>query len=95
MGGVCQHLRRQSSLGSYSGFAMIPQSGYYQVSLGKIPLSGTETRRGPGAMPPLPKLEETPTPEALVSQAGMRIVRLLVGRPPQSVADLIEASGVH
>ena len=45
-------------------------------------------------MPPLPKFEETPTPEALVSQAGMRIVRLLVGRPPQSVADLIKAAGV-
>ena len=45
-------------------------------------------------MPPLREYEETPTPEALVSQAGMRIVRLLVGRPPQSVTDLIEAAGV-
>ncbi len=45
-------------------------------------------------MPPLPEYEEMPTPEAPVSQAGMRVVRLLVGRPPQSVADLIEATGV-
>jgi predicted ArsR family transcriptional regulator len=45
-------------------------------------------------MSPLREYKETPTPEALVSQAGMRIVRLLVGRPPQGVTDLIEAAGV-
>lgn len=33
-------------------------------------------------------------PEALVSQAGMRIVRLLVGNPPQTIAELIRATGV-
>ncbi len=32
--------------------------------------------------------------QASVSAAGMRIVRLLVGMPPQTVADLIEATGV-
>ena len=42
----------------------------------------------------MPDYEEAPTPEAPVSPAGMRIVRLLVGRPPQSVSDLIEATGV-
>ena len=31
---------------------------------------------------------------ASISAAGMRIVRLLVGTPPQTVADLIEATGV-
>jgi predicted ArsR family transcriptional regulator len=34
------------------------------------------------------------TPEAAVSPAGMRIVRLLVGRPPTTVSDLIKATGV-
>lgn len=33
-------------------------------------------------------------PEALVSTAGMRIVRLLVGTPPQTIAELIRATGV-
>lgn len=33
-------------------------------------------------------------PEALVSPAGMRIVRLLVGTPPQTIAELIRATGV-
>jgi len=33
-------------------------------------------------------------PEALVSAAGMRIVRLLVGTPPQTIAELIRATGV-
>ena len=32
--------------------------------------------------------------QASVSAAGMRIVRLLVGTPPQTVADLIKATGV-
>jgi predicted ArsR family transcriptional regulator len=45
-------------------------------------------------MPPLTENDQTPTPEAPVTQAGMRVVRLLVGKPPQSVADLIEATGV-
>ena len=45
-------------------------------------------------MTPLSEYDPTPTLEAPVSQAGMRVVRLLVGRPPQSVADLIEATGV-
>lgn len=30
----------------------------------------------------------------VVSSAGMRIIRLLVGNPPQNVADLIKATGV-
>lgn len=34
------------------------------------------------------------TPEATVSAAGMRIVRLLVGNPPQTVAQMIRATGV-
>jgi len=34
------------------------------------------------------------TERASVSAAGMRIVRLLVGTPPQTVADLIKATGV-
>lgn len=33
-------------------------------------------------------------PDPTVSAAGMRIVKLLVGNPPQTVADLISASGV-
>ncbi len=33
-------------------------------------------------------------PEALVSGAGMRVVRLLVGNPPQTIAQLIRATGV-
>ncbi len=33
-------------------------------------------------------------PEATVSAAGMRIVRLLVGNPPQTVAQMIRATGV-
>jgi len=33
-------------------------------------------------------------PEALITPAGMRIVRLLVGNPPQTIAALIRASGV-
>lgn len=32
--------------------------------------------------------------EATVSAAGMRVVRLLVGSPPKTVADLINATGV-
>ncbi len=32
--------------------------------------------------------------DATVSAAGMRIIKLLVGRPPQSVAELIKAAGV-
>ncbi len=32
--------------------------------------------------------------EPTVSAAGMRVVKLLVGRPPQTVADLIDATGV-
>ncbi len=35
-----------------------------------------------------------PPPEHGVSEAGMRIVRLLVGKRPQSVAELIRATGV-
>jgi len=34
------------------------------------------------------------TSETAVTEAGMRIVRLLVGNRPRSVADLIEATGV-
>lgn len=34
------------------------------------------------------------TPEATVSAAGMRVVRLLVGNPPQTVAQMIRATGV-
>lgn len=33
-------------------------------------------------------------PDATVSAASMRIVKLLVGTPPQTVADLIETTGV-
>lgn len=33
-------------------------------------------------------------PNAPVSPAGMRIVKLLIGNPPQTVADLIRATGV-
>lgn len=33
-------------------------------------------------------------PDVSVSPSGLRIVKLLVGNPPQSVADLIEATGV-
>ena len=33
-------------------------------------------------------------PEALISPAGMRILRLLVGRPPQTISELIRAIGV-
>jgi DeoR family transcriptional regulator, suf operon transcriptional repressor len=33
-------------------------------------------------------------PDATISAAGMRIVKLLVGNPPQTVLDLIRASGV-
>ena len=32
--------------------------------------------------------------DATVTAAGMRVVKLLVGRPPQSVSDLIKATGV-
>lgn len=32
--------------------------------------------------------------DATISAAGLRIVKLLVGRPPQSVAELTEAAGV-
>jgi len=31
---------------------------------------------------------------AIISAAGMRIIKLLVGNPPQTVSDLIEATGV-
>ncbi|MBN1589819.1 MAG: helix-turn-helix domain-containing protein [Pirellulales bacterium] len=34
------------------------------------------------------------TAETMVSPAGMRIIRLLIGRAPQSVADLVKAVGV-
>jgi predicted ArsR family transcriptional regulator len=34
------------------------------------------------------------TADATISAAGMRIIKLLVGRPPQSVAELIKAAGV-
>lgn len=33
-------------------------------------------------------------PSAPVSAAGMRIIKLLIGNPPQTVADLIRATGV-
>ena len=39
-------------------------------------------------------LESGTSDRAAVSAAGMRIVRLLVGTPPQTVADLIKATGV-
>ena len=39
-------------------------------------------------------LESGMSDRAKVSAAGMRIVRLLVGTPPQTVADLIKATGV-
>ena len=39
-------------------------------------------------------LESGTSDRASVSAAGMRIVRLLVGTPPQTVADLIKATGV-
>ena len=39
-------------------------------------------------------LETGTSDRASVSAAGMRIVRLLVGTPPQTVADLIKATGV-
>jgi predicted ArsR family transcriptional regulator len=45
-------------------------------------------------MPPRAEHDQPPTPEAPVSPAGMRVVRLLVGRRPQSVAELMEAAGV-
>ena len=34
------------------------------------------------------------TSEVSISLAGMKVVKLLVGKPPQTVADLIEATGV-
>lgn len=40
------------------------------------------------------KEELTTMPETTISAAGMRIVKLLVGNPPQTVADLIEATQV-
>lgn len=33
-------------------------------------------------------------PDALISPAGMRIIRLLVGKPPQTISELIRAIGV-
>jgi predicted ArsR family transcriptional regulator len=33
-------------------------------------------------------------PDATISAAGMRVVKILIGNPPQSVADLIRATGV-
>jgi DeoR family transcriptional regulator, suf operon transcriptional repressor len=33
-------------------------------------------------------------PDATISTAGLRIMKLLVGNPPQAVADLIDATGV-
>ncbi len=33
-------------------------------------------------------------PDATISAAGLRIVKLLVGNPPQTVADLVRAAGV-
>jgi len=33
-------------------------------------------------------------PDVILSAAGLRIVKLLVGRPPQTVSELIEAAGV-
>ena len=41
-----------------------------------------------------PEREAPRTPDAAVGAAGMRIVRLLVGQPPQTIASLIAASGV-
>jgi DeoR family transcriptional regulator, suf operon transcriptional repressor len=42
---------------------------------------------------PQPRLD-APLPEATVTAAGLRVVRLLVGKPPQTVSDLIEVMGV-
>ncbi|NLX98096.1 MAG: MarR family transcriptional regulator [Rhodopirellula sp.] len=39
-------------------------------------------------------MEDCATAEVTISAAGMRIVRLLVGRPPTSVANLIRITGV-
>lgn|SRR5574340_329822 len=39
-------------------------------------------------------LEMRPMPEPTVTSAGMRLVKLLVGTPPQTVSDLIRAAGV-
>jgi predicted transcriptional regulator len=33
-------------------------------------------------------------PDATISAAGLRVVRLLVGNPPQTVSSLIRATGV-
>jgi predicted ArsR family transcriptional regulator len=37
---------------------------------------------------------DAPLPEATVTAAGLRVVKLLVGKPPQTVSDLIEVMGV-
>lgn len=43
---------------------------------------------------PVPNYDAERTSETAVTEAGMRIVRLLVGNRPQSVADLMKATGV-
>ncbi len=46
---------------------------------------------------PFPKIERNERPkmaDATVSAAGLRIVKLLVGNPPQTVSDLIKATNV-
>lgn len=45
-------------------------------------------------MPRIPDSRVRNTPEAAVSPAGMRVVKLLVGNCPKSVLELIEAAGV-
>ncbi len=43
---------------------------------------------------PVPDYDAESTSETAVTEAGMRIMRLLVGKRPQSVADLMKATGV-
>jgi len=45
-------------------------------------------------MPQIPDSTVSPTAQTAVSPAGMRIIKLLVGNRPQSVAELIEATRV-
>jgi len=76
-----------------ASFAYLAGRRYYQFfqkQIGAVPLAV----RRPTRWRPRKEKVDSEMPEALVSQAGMRIVRLLVGNPPQTIAQLIRATGV-
>lgn len=78
-----------------AGFTRPRPRGYYQGTLVKFWGRAAGPSGGPSVEESVAVNHENgQAPEATVSAAAMRIVRLLIGKPPVAIASLIRATGV-